>query len=100
MLTAWARRKKGKSGSANRSRTVWGRGRRGEPRLLLYYNITVLIHEMYEHGIDPGIPGTGMPPPPQAGRTAKVPPVLLIPLPGVSPPLALPGRTDPPVIQN
>lgn len=67
---------------------------------LLAYNITVLIHEMYEHGIDPGIPGAGMPSPPQTGRTEEVPLALPTPLSRVTPPVALPGPSTPPVIQN
>ena len=55
---------------------------------LLAYNISVLIHEVFEHGIDPGVPGIKLSPPP-----GPVPTVDLnaIPLPPMAVPLALPA---------
>ena len=55
---------------------------------LLAYNIGVLIHEVFEPGIDPGVPGIKLPPPP--GPVPTVNPNA-IPLPPIAAPLALPA---------
>ncbi len=55
---------------------------------LVAYNIGVVIHEVFEHGIDPGVAGMTIPPPP--GPVPSIVPDA-IPLPPVSPALALPA---------
>lgn len=51
---------------------------------LLVYNISVVIHEIYEHRVDPGVPGLRQPGAPPENASAEAPVTKFERLPGNS----------------